>query len=103
MEQIGQFDQVRIVTTKNVRYLSAPPDVHIDPKGVWTVAAAIGSSELLLTKSNVTIRIPAADVLKVAEFGLDSIFNRLGRLSHGERTETKGDSEGSQRSSEHHQ
>ena len=94
MEQIGQFDQVRIVTTMNVRYLSAPPDTHIDPKGIWIVAAAVGNSELLLTKNNVTIRIPAADVLKIAEFGLNRIFNRLGRLSYGESN--KQDSQGSE-------
>ena len=85
MEQrIGQFDQVQIVTTKNVCYLSAPPDVVPDPSGVWSVAAIINDSEVLLIKKNATIRIPMMDVLKIAEFELNNVFNRLGRLSNGE-------------------
>jgi len=83
-QKISQFDQVRIITTKHVRYLSAPPGTKTDPKGIWSVAAIVGNSDALLTKSNMTICIPISDVLKIAGFGLGSILNKLGKLStHG--------------------
>lgn len=76
-----QFDNVQILTTTNVKYLSAPPGVTVSPKGVWTVVAIVGSDELMLSKDNAIIRIPAADVLKIADHNLSDINSVLGRLS----------------------
>lgn len=85
-QKIGRFDQVRLLTTKNVSYLSAPTDLDADPQGVWSVAAVVGDKELLCTKSGITIRIPIADVLKTVDFNIHNITHRLGKLSHGEES-----------------
>lgn len=82
--RVGRFDQVRILTTKNVTYLSAPPGTDVSPKGIWSVTAIIGE-ELLLAKQSALIRIPAADVLIVAGYSIDKVTKNLGKLSHGKK------------------
>lgn len=85
-----RFDQVRLRTTVNVKYMSAPPDTVVSPMGMWSVAAIIpigGGDEghdLLLVKHNVTIRIPSKDVLKVSEYDVKAITAPLGRLLDGQ-------------------
>lgn len=88
--QIGRFDQVRLLTTRNVSYLSVPESKKsesskkAEPGGIWSVAGVV-DNDLLLVKNNVTIRIPTTDVLKIADYTLEKITNRLGRLSRGEK------------------
>jgi hypothetical protein len=92
--KIGRFDQVRLLTTRNVKYLSVPGPIKAEPDGIWSVAAAV-ADDLLLVKNNVTIRIPATDVLKIAEYSLGEITEQLGRLSRGEsRKETSTTTKG---------
>lgn len=90
-EKYSQFDLVRLLTTKNVKYLSAPSGCNVSPKGVWQVSAAIGT-DLLLVKDNAIIRIPVGDVLKVCNYDLGKITANLGRLSeHVERERKEND------------
>ena len=78
-----RFDQVRIITTKNVHYLSAPPGTEISPKGIWQVSGAV-ADELLLIKNNIVIRIPPSDVLKVIEYDLSILTEKFGRFMNNE-------------------
>jgi hypothetical protein len=94
--KIGRFDQVRILTTRNVTYLSAPPKSVVSPKGLWSVTSIIGANELLLAKQSALIRIPAADVLFVAGYDVNKITKNLGRLSRGESEKEEGSSEDSE-------
>lgn len=87
--RIGRFDQVRIITTKNVTYLSAPPGTAADPRGIWSVVSIVNDNELLLAKNSILIRIPATDVLLVVSYSLENINKKLGRLSDGEAEEGK--------------
>lgn len=65
--------------------MSATPGIEISPKGVWSVAAVV-NNDLMLVKHNVIIRIPATDVLKITDYGLEEIKHLLGRLlDHGEK------------------
>ncbi len=82
-KRIERFDQVRLLTIKNVSYLSAPPKTQVSPQGVWSVAAIVNDSELMLAKDNAIIRIPAADVLVISDYDLDGLNSILGRLSDG--------------------
>ena len=87
--KIGIFDQVKLLSTKKVSYLSAPPGVETSPHGVWIVSALLPGANLLLTKDNVVIKIPVTDVLKVADYdlaGMTAIFGKLsqGKLLHGQ-------------------
>jgi hypothetical protein len=80
--RIGQFDQVKLLTTKNVSYVSAPPGTKISPHGLWSVVSVV-VDDLLLAKKNILIRIPVTDVLLVAGYNLDELTSNLGRLSRG--------------------
>lgn len=86
----SRFDQVKIITTKNVKYLSSPPDTIVTPDGLWQVTAAVGE-DLLLVKNSCIIRIPITDVLKVAEYDINNLIGKLGRiLDYGEDKRSKG-------------
>jgi len=88
-QKIGALDQVKIITTKNVDYVSAPPNVKITPSGVWSVVAVLNNSELLCVKGNITIKIPISDVLKITEYDVSLVTKNLGKLSHGEAKKDK--------------
>jgi len=83
--KISRFDQVRLLSTVNINYLSAPPGTQLDPNGIWSVSAIVGN-ELLLVKNNIVIKAPIANVLKIADYDLQSLFNQLGKLSRGKET-----------------
>lgn len=79
-----QFDIVRLRTTRNVPYLCAKPGVTADPNGNWSVAM-VYEEELLLTKDEITIRIPKADVQKIASYNLGTALNNLKGILGGKR------------------
>lgn len=87
-KRLGRFDQVRILTTRNVNYVSAPPGTIISPKGIWSIAAVLNDRDLLCVRNNVTVRIPVSDVLKVADFDVASITKNFGRLANGKETKS---------------
>jgi len=82
-QRIERFDQVRLLTVKNVSYLSAPPNTIVTPQGIWSVAAVVGQNDLILAKDNAIIRIPATDVLVISDYDLEGLNDILGRLSDG--------------------
>ncbi len=83
-DKISRFDQVRLLTTRNVSYLSAPPGMHLDPKGIWSVIGAVGN-DLLLAKKQTIIRIPSEDVKVLADFDVNKITASLENLIHGRK------------------
>lgn len=87
--EIGQFDQVKLLTSKNVSYLSAPPETKVSPKGLWSVVGIV-SDDLLLAQNSVLIRIPATDVLLITKYDLGKITNNLGKLSNVKKEDYNG-------------
>ena len=90
--RIERFDQVKLRTTKNVEYLSAPSNTKVSPQGVWSVVASV-AGELLLAKNNAIIKIPASDVLVISEYDLEDLNSVLGKLSNGKAEKSNADSE----------
>ena len=84
---ISRFDQVRLKSTVNVHYLSAPPGTKASPNGVWSVVAAVGE-DLLVAQNNILIRIPVTDVLLVKSYNINEITKSLGSLTSGKRKES---------------
>lgn len=84
--RISRFDQVRLLSTKNVNYLSAPPDEQVSPDGLWSVCAAVGD-ELLLVKNSAVIKAPLTNVLKVVDYDITRLTQTLGRLSRGKEAD----------------
>lgn len=83
-QKIGRFDQVRIITTRNVNYLSAPLGAETNPSGVWSVVAVLNDQELLCARNSMLIKIPIGDVLKIAGYNVEMITKNLGKLSNGQ-------------------
>jgi hypothetical protein len=75
--KIGRFDQVTLITTKNVKYLSAAPGSVVSPSGVWSVVGAVDGKDLLCTKEGAVIRIPASDVVKQVGYDVESVISKL--------------------------
>jgi len=91
--KFSRFDQVQLKTTRNVTYLSAPPQTNVSPKGIWQVAGVV-SDDLLLVKNNAIIRIPATDVLKVIDYNINTIVEKFGRLrEYGQESRQSGKKE----------
>ncbi len=83
--KISRFDQVMILTTKNIDYLSAPSGVEMSPHGVWSVVAAVGD-KLMLAKNAMLVKIPPADVKLIAKHDSDKLTNLIeGLLQNGKK------------------
>ena len=89
--KISRFDQVMILTTKNIDYLSAPPDVEMSPHGVWSVVAAVGD-KLMLAKNTILIKIPPADVKLIAKHDSNKLTNLMEGLLQDGKKRRKEDS-----------
>lgn len=79
-----RFDLVQIVCADNISYINSPIIGRTPANGIWQVSAVLGSN-LLIIKDNITVRIPAHDVLKVYDYSIKNFTANFGRLvRHGE-------------------
>jgi hypothetical protein len=79
-----RFDIVSIITTKNVKWMCDLPGKYPDPKGPWTIVCTFPrSGEILIQKNTALARIPAADTIKVANYELENVFNKIDELPKG--------------------
>ena len=69
-----QFDIIRIITTKNVTWMSKPEGMgNVDPNGKWSVVGSLGIY-LLVCRNSVLIKIPYDDVEKIADYNIEKLF-----------------------------
>lgn len=87
LERIGRLDRVRLLTIKNLSYISSPIDKPTTD-GDWLVAGVV-EHDLVLTRGPITIRLPAKDVLKVLDYDktMSQIYSMLGNLRDGQGKE----------------
>lgn len=71
-----QFDVVRLIHTKNVRYMSGPPERATSPKGEWSIIGFI-ETDAILAKQSTVIRIPTSDIERIAEYDRQALVDRL--------------------------
>lgn len=64
---LNQFDVVKLVHTKNVKYLSGPPGRPTAPKGDWTIVGFV-DKECILAKQSTIIRVPPSDIILIATY-----------------------------------
>lgn len=72
--EINQFDIIRILTVKNVKYLSAPKGQKPSPNGDWTVVGILDKIDVLVAKDKTIIRIPIKDIEIIAKYDIKNIF-----------------------------
>ena len=64
---LNQFDVVRLIHTKNIKYLSGPPGRPTSPKGDWTIIGFV-DKECILAKQSTVVRVPYSDVKLLASY-----------------------------------
>jgi hypothetical protein len=71
-----QFDIVRLLNIENVKYLSGPRGRAASPKGEWSIVGFI-DGEAILARQQTIIRIPTADIIRIAEYSKDALLDKL--------------------------
>ena len=88
---IKRLDVVRILTIKNIKWVSGPAGRPASPQGEWSVSGANGSL-LLLAKDETIIQIPYNDVAVVAEYDIQRVINNVRKVRQmsdiGEKNES---------------
>lgn len=74
--ELNQFDVVRLLHTKNVKYLSGPPGRPTAPKGEWTVVGFM-ERDALLAKQSTIIRVPLTDITIVASYAVSALMRSI--------------------------
>jgi hypothetical protein len=73
---LKQFDVIQIITTRRIRYLSAPSGSASSPQGDWNVIGMI-ENDVIAAKNDTMVRVPLADVRKVGSYNLDAFLEQL--------------------------
>lgn len=68
-KSFSQFDLVRIITTRNINYVSAQSGMTASPDGLWSVVGVIGGG-VLVAKDGTLAKVPPADLVLVAKYAL---------------------------------
>jgi len=76
---LKQFDIVKILSVKGIRFLSGPQGKATDPNGLWSVVGIIGT-DVVIAKDETIVRAPLSAVSKVASY--ESITKMLEK-KHG--------------------
>lgn len=71
-----QFDIVRLLHTDNIKYLSGPRGRAASPKGEWSIVGFV-DQEAILAKDSTIIRVPTADIVRIAEYNKNALLDKL--------------------------
>lgn len=77
---IKRFDLVRLKTVQNIAWVSGPKGRPASPKGVWSVVAGVDTTKLMLAKDETVIQVPMEDVIKVADYGIEHVMERVKQI-----------------------
>lgn len=72
-KEINPFYSILIRTTKNIKYLVAPPGATPDPHGVWYVIGNVGR-ELLVSKESTVCLVPVSDIYIIGKSPTEQIL-----------------------------
>lgn len=76
---IKRFDLIRIITVKNVVWVSGPTGRPASPKDEWSVIGHIGDV-LYIAKDETIAQIPVKDVMKVADYSLEKALEGIKKV-----------------------
>jgi len=77
---IKQSDCIQIVTTKNIKYLSAPVGHIPTPDKIWCVIGILNNS-VLASSGSTMVLVPLSDVKIVQQYNPGVILRSLERLN----------------------
>lgn len=64
---LKQFDIVRIISVKGIKFVSGPAGKPADPNGYWSIVGFIGS-DIIIAKDETIVRAPLSAVSKIASY-----------------------------------
>lgn len=73
-----RFDVVAILTTKRVTWMTDLPGTIPKVEGYWNIIGCFPKDgTLLISKGTAICRIPASDIIKIANYDLNNVFKKL--------------------------
>jgi hypothetical protein len=84
---IKRFDLVKIKTIKNVKWVSGPSGRAARPDGVWTVVGGSYNGQITIAKDQTVCMVPEGDIVKVADYSIDNVFEKIKAIRPGEEPE----------------
>lgn len=73
-----QFDLVQILTTRRVQWRCDVKGSKTDPNGNWSIVTTNPKDgTLLIQKGTALALVPASDVRKVANYDVESVFDKI--------------------------
>lgn len=76
-----RFDKVVLLTTKNIKWLSAPAGKPDNPKGYWIIVGNIpGTGEVILAKNKTMVKVPISDISKRFDYDIDKFMKRVSEV-----------------------
>lgn len=84
-----KFDLVKILTTKNVKWMSADDPSKVSPYGDWSVVNALDDGYLMICKDTNMVCIPNSDVKLSNSYDLSQAFKALENIKNV-RTKEEG-------------
>ena len=71
-----QFDVVRLIHTRRIKYLSGPSERATAPKGEWSIVGFV-ERDAVLAKQSTIIRVPVEDIERIAEYDKKVLVDKL--------------------------
>ena len=71
--ELKQFDLIQIITSKNVKYLSAVKDKVPSPHGNWSIVGFVGG-DVIISRDKAIVRLPVSDVKLVGKWEPSKLF-----------------------------
>ncbi len=72
---LKQFDIVRIISTKSIRFLSGPPGRAAVPDGDWSVVGIVGY-DIIIAKDETIVRAPLSAIKLIASYDPQDYINQ---------------------------
>lgn len=73
-----RFDFIKLITTKNINFVSGPPRRPADPDGIWSVVGNLpGRASVIAAKDETIIVVPITDIRKVGRFDTDTYLRKI--------------------------
>lgn len=71
--EYNQFDIVQIITSRNIKFLSAPPGTKVMPHGNWSIVGFV-ERDVIITKNKAIVKVPIADIKMIAQYNINKLF-----------------------------
>jgi hypothetical protein len=72
---LKQFDIVRIISAREIKFVSGPRGNPATPQGDWSVVGFVGS-DVIITKDSTVVRAPLGSVKLIASYDVENYIKK---------------------------